>query len=94
MSRSRGPLVGLLDDAQRLYEDLNPSRLQVHRYDKQFEEWVDSAMRHKRPLAGIIMDENAKQRLLRDASDFLESEQWYASRGIPWKRGMFPCLPL
>lgn len=87
VTRSREPLVGLLDDAQTLYEGLNPSRLQVHRYDKQYEQWVDSAMRHKRPLSGIIMDESAKKRLLSDASDFLESEQWYASRGIPWKRG-------
>jgi hypothetical protein len=33
------------------------------------------------------MDETAKKRLIGDASDFLGSENWYAGRGIPWKRG-------
>lgn len=33
------------------------------------------------------MDEANKTRLLKDANEFLQSEQWYASRGIAWKRG-------
>ena len=44
-------------------------------------------MRQKRPLSGIIMEESAKSKLLSDSTDFLKSERWYASRGIPWKRG-------
>lgn len=33
------------------------------------------------------MEEANRERLLADAKEFLESENWYARRGIPWKRG-------
>ena len=49
--------------------------------------WTSSIVRPKRSLASVVLDEDIKNLLLEDAKDFLASEDWYAERGIPWRRG-------
>jgi mitochondrial chaperone BCS1 len=34
-----------------------------------------------------VLDPGIKDLLIDDAKDFLESKQWYADRGIPFRRG-------
>lgn len=34
-----------------------------------------------------MLDPGIKDLLIDDAKDFLESKQWYADRGIPFRRG-------
>ncbi|KAL8709897.1 MAG: hypothetical protein Q9225_007385 [Loekoesia sp. 1 TL-2023] len=43
--------------------------------------------RRKRPLESVILDEGVKERIVTDLKDFLHSEEWYSSRGIPYRRG-------
>lgn len=43
--------------------------------------------RRKRPLESVILDEGVKERIVTDLKDFLRSEEWYSSRGIPYRRG-------
>lgn len=43
--------------------------------------------RPKRDIESVIIPPTMKQFLLSDAQDFLNSEQWYSQRGIPWQRG-------
>lgn len=50
-------------------------------------EWVLAGSRPKRHIASVVLDANTKERILADAKDFLASENWYAKRGIPWRRG-------
>jgi len=50
-------------------------------------EWRRVASRPKRPLNSIVLDEGVKELILEDARDFLKSKQWYADRGIPFRRG-------
>jgi hypothetical protein len=40
-----------------------------------------------RPLDTVILDADIKQTLQHDIGEFLASEQWYAERGISWRRG-------
>jgi hypothetical protein len=49
--------------------------------------WRHVASRPKRPLRSIVLDPGIKDLLIDDAKDFLESKQWYADRGIPFRRG-------
>ena len=44
-------------------------------------------VRPKRRLQTVVLDDDIKKRLMEDANEFLRSEQWYADRGIPWRRG-------
>lgn len=38
-------------------------------------------------MHSIIIDEDTKNLLLEDCKDFLDSEEWYGQRDIPWRRG-------
>ncbi|QRW16724.1 mitochondrial chaperone BCS1 [Rhizoctonia solani] len=49
--------------------------------------WRWNGARHKRPMSSIVLEPGVKDMLLTDAKDFLRSEDWYAERGIPFRRG-------
>lgn len=38
-------------------------------------------------MQSVIIPEETKKLLLEDAKDFMDSEEWYSQRGIPWQRG-------
>lgn len=44
--------------------------------------------RPRRPIDTVYMNEGAKAELLHDINAFLNGRQWYAERGIPWRRGI------
>lgn len=54
---------------------------------QRYNEWQVAGSRPKRPLSSVVLDKGIKERLLTDIKEFLESEKWYAERGIPWRRG-------
>ncbi|CAI4217140.1 unnamed protein product [Parascedosporium putredinis] len=41
----------------------------------------------KRPLGSVVLDEGVKERIVGDVQDFLDRQQWYVDRGIPYRRG-------
>ena len=43
--------------------------------------------RRRRPLDSVVLGQGVSSRLLTDIKDFLGAEQWYQSRGIPYRRG-------
>jgi chaperone BCS1 len=43
--------------------------------------------RRKRPLDSVILDQGIKERIVDDVNEFLGKHQWYADRGIPYRRG-------
>ena len=48
----------------------------------------EKAMSKKpRSIESVILDQNLANELLEDARDFLRSSEWYASVGIPYRRG-------
>ena len=51
-------------------------------------EWAPMGdARKKRPLGSVILDEGVKEGIVADVQDFLERQQWYVDRGIPYRRG-------
>lgn len=38
-------------------------------------------------MNSVIIPNDIKELLLEDAKDFMDSEEWYGERGIPWQRG-------
>ncbi len=49
--------------------------------------WRHVGCRAKRSMNSIILEPGVKDLLLEDARDFLDSKNWYAERGIPFRRG-------
>ena len=43
--------------------------------------------KQKRPLSSVILDSEISPRILADVQDFLEGQDWYKERGIPYRRG-------
>ncbi|KAI5211874.1 hypothetical protein AUEXF2481DRAFT_86275 [Aureobasidium subglaciale EXF-2481] len=51
--------------------------------------WMRSSERPPRPLDTVILDPEQKTQILQDMNEYLHplSSKWYASRGIPYRRG-------
>ncbi|KAG8628120.1 hypothetical protein KVT40_003993 [Elsinoe batatas] len=51
--------------------------------------WSSSHSRPSRPISTVILDDHQKEMIVEDMDEFLhpESPKWYASRGIPYRRG-------
>ncbi|KIJ55841.1 hypothetical protein M422DRAFT_24346 [Sphaerobolus stellatus SS14] len=43
--------------------------------------------RQKRPLKSVILQDGTAQKIMDDVKGFLKRRQWYADRGIPYRRG-------
>jgi len=57
-------------------------------YTSRVAEWTPFGdPRRKRPLDSVILDKGIKERIVADVKDFLERQQWYVDRGIPYRRG-------
>ncbi|KAI8882502.1 hypothetical protein K501DRAFT_251249 [Backusella circina FSU 941] len=84
--QSREPLQNLIYEAQRTYLERDKSRTVVFAAD-QYGAWRRTRSRPKRPLNTIVIPPNVKTGLVHDAEEFLQSEQWYSEKGIPYRRG-------
>ncbi|KAJ3928083.1 MAG: P-loop containing nucleoside triphosphate hydrolase protein [Lentinula lateritia] len=86
VARSNTILKQLVLQAKREYEAEAIHRIQIYFADSHGGwRWTDS--RHKRPMSSIVLNPGYKEMLLSDTKDFLNSEKWYADRGIPFRRG-------
>ncbi|KEQ75020.1 P-loop containing nucleoside triphosphate hydrolase protein [Aureobasidium namibiae CBS 147.97] len=57
--------------------------------DERWNGWMRSSERPSRNLDTVILDPEQKSRILQDMNEYLHplSSKWYASRGIPYRRG-------
>jgi chaperone BCS1 len=57
--------------------------------DGRWNGWMRSSERPSRNLDTVILDAEQKSRILQDMNEYLHplSSKWYASRGIPYRRG-------
>lgn len=86
VARNNSVLKQLVLEAKKLYEADAEHRVNIYFADAHSSwRWTDS--RTKRPLSSIVLNKGVKEMLLDDAKDFLKSEKWYATRGIPFRRG-------
>mmetsp|Transcript_28757 Transcript_28757/g.92791 ORF Transcript_28757/g.92791 Transcript_28757/m.92791 type:complete len:328 (+) Transcript_28757:203-1186(+) len=80
-------LLDLLEEAREAYETKKNSRTRIYVADE-YSYWNLTSSRMSRPLSTVLtwpLDRSGA--VLDDCKRFLEAEQWYASRGIPWRRG-------
>ncbi|KAJ8501747.1 hypothetical protein ONZ45_g12027 [Pleurotus djamor] len=86
VARSHNILKDLVRTARRAYEAASVHRIQLYSADM-YGSWRYSDIKHKRPLASVVLEPGVKERVVADARDFLASETWYSDRGIPFRRG-------
>ncbi|KAG9010680.1 hypothetical protein FRB94_010157 [Tulasnella sp. JGI-2019a] len=86
VARNNIILKKLVLQAKREYEADMEHRVHIFLADSHGS-WRWNGARQKRPLSSIVLERGVKDMLMADARDFLASEEWYADRGIPFRRG-------
>jgi len=87
VARNNDILKKLVLEAKREYEKDAEHRVHIYMGDTTYGVWRWNGARQKRPMSSIVLQPGVKDMLLADCKDFLCSEEWYAERGIPFRRG-------
>ncbi|KAH9970951.1 P-loop containing nucleoside triphosphate hydrolase protein [Lactifluus volemus] len=87
VARNNDILKRLVLEAKREYEKDAEHRVHIFMADTTYACWRWNGARQKRPMGSIVLEPAVKEMLLADCKDFLRSEDWYAERGIPFRRG-------
>jgi len=66
-----------------------PGKVNLFEYNPDGQRWHHRGTCRMRPLDSVVVDEEKKQQLLHDVTDFIgkETRRWYRKHGIPHKRG-------
>ncbi|KAI0737312.1 P-loop containing nucleoside triphosphate hydrolase protein [Daedaleopsis nitida] len=87
VARNNDILKKLVLEAKREYEKDAEHRVHIFMADTTYGCWRWNGARQKRPMSSIVLEPGVKDMILADCRDFLASEDWYAERGIPFRRG-------
>ncbi|KAI0820255.1 hypothetical protein BC628DRAFT_912718 [Trametes gibbosa] len=87
VARNNDILKRLVLEAKREYEKDAEHRVHIYMADTTYGCWRWNGARQKRPMSSIVLEPGVKDMVLADCKDFLCSEDWYAERGIPFRRG-------
>lgn len=84
LGRSRKLIYQLIADMQKLEEKDNDH---IRIYTGSDSYWSGGGKKLKRPLDTVYIPKKDKDFLMNDMKWFLENEEWYKERGIPYHRG-------
>lgn len=103
LSRTTAPIKALIDEASEHYHKKRACNTAIRRPAPRMQRyqgmnvWKTVAMRPSRPLHTVVLGDEQKEQLLSDIDEYLQphTRQWYAVRGIPYRRGYvsFSCPP-
>ncbi|KAK7467262.1 Complex III assembly protein translocase and chaperone [Stygiomarasmius scandens] len=86
LSRDRGVFPQLLAEARDLAMRGQEGKLVIH--TAWGTEWRPFGQpRRKRPLPSVVLDQGVAENVQNDVKAFLARREWYANRGIPYRRG-------
>ncbi|KAJ3498355.1 hypothetical protein NLG97_g1185 [Lecanicillium saksenae] len=92
--RSTKPIKDLLEHSKALYWEELSQKTTIYRprakeMRRDYGIWQQVARRPVRPLQTVVLDNKKKHDILRDMNEYLHptAPWWYASRGIPLRRG-------
>ncbi|KAG6820454.1 hypothetical protein H0H93_000208 [Arthromyces matolae] len=84
-------LYKFVEDTRQRYKDVSRPNVTVHMADTPTygPGFVWSNVKHKarRPLSSIILNDGVVESLVKDAREFIDTEEWYVEAGIPHRRG-------
>lgn len=84
-ARSRSTLLSIINAAYELANQVESERIVVNAFD--YDHWYQAATQAKRPMASVVLREGVAEAVAADLRKFIASREWYAERGIPWRRG-------
>lgn len=63
-------------------------QLSVYSWDSNSRQWMAPVSIRRRDMASVIMNREQKESIITDIDRFYKSEDWYNSRGLPYKRSI------
>ena len=95
IGRSTQPIKDLIKECRDHHLDKERSCTVVRRpapkdlRARGYNNWHRVATRPSRPIETVVLDNDEKNRVLRDINEYLHpgTPRWYANRGIPYRRG-------
>uniref|UniRef100_A0A1A9WEW6 Mitochondrial chaperone BCS1 n=1 Tax=Glossina brevipalpis TaxID=37001 RepID=A0A1A9WEW6_9MUSC len=76
----------MLEEARQLALDATEGKTIV--YTSMGPEWRPFGHpRRRRPIGSVVLDKGVAERIISDCKEFIKNSQWYAERGIPYRRG-------
>lgn len=95
IGRSTQPIKALILECREIYLERENSRTVVRRPSPKESRmrgrnvWTRVATRPSRPMETVVLNHDAKARILADINEYLHpaTPAWYANRGIPYRRG-------
>ena len=82
----RSVFQNLIVQAMDGYDDQSQNLTSIHALDE-YLDWNCLSTIKRRPKVSVILPGNQLDNLIEDARKFLGNSDWYAERGIPWRRG-------
>lgn len=86
LGRRRDLAYQLIEEAYELACPHTVDKITIHRA-KHYGDWIISNWIPKRNLSSIILPNGMEEELVDDIQTFLDSEDWYVKRGLPYRRG-------
>ncbi len=86
LGRRRDIALSLINEAYELANPETDNKVTIHRA-MHYGEWVVSSKAPQRPMDSVVLPKGCTQELIDDIQEFLDSDDWYTARGIPYRRG-------
>lgn len=83
----RRVLEEMLEAVARHAGERRANRLTLYTVDRWGDEWRLADSKPRRSLDSVVLEEGVARLLHDDIHEFFGRRQWYASMGIPWRRG-------
>lgn len=86
LTRDRAAILRLLEEARDAAMPKDDPRITVYT-PGWHGDWDSEMKRRLRPLESVVLRQGVMERIVGRVTKFLESEQWYIDRGIPYRYG-------
>lgn len=84
--RNRELYFRILEEARELA--LQDTEGKILLYTAMGSDWRQFGQpRRRRPISSVVLGAGISDKILADCKDFIDTPQWYADRGIPYRRG-------
>lgn len=77
----------LVQDALEFSQEKESNLLKIYQMHRWGDMWEECQQKRPRQLESVILDSNVAESVIADMKRFMESSEWYTSKGVPYRRG-------
>uniref|UniRef100_A0A7S3DDN4 Mitochondrial chaperone BCS1 n=1 Tax=Palpitomonas bilix TaxID=652834 RepID=A0A7S3DDN4_9EUKA len=84
--RKKDILVELIEEGKKVQDMMEKERTVIYSPDR-YGDWEKLSSKRRRKLDTIFIKDEVVGKVVDDVENFLDSEEWYAQHGVPYRRG-------